>query len=226
MKYHTKAIVLKRINYGEADRIITALSPDKGKISFIAKGVRRTKSKLAGGIELLSVSQISLVQGRGKLDTLVSSRLEDYFDNIISDYQRLDQAYWLLKNVDQLTDSNTGNEYFSVTEQALRLLNNIDIELSIISAWVYLQVMKLNGSLPNLLTDNTGNPLEEGSFYNFSVEDGNFFQAPSGQYDAEVIKCWRVMVNASPHQLVSIGGLVVPAKKSVDTLQEFVRYHT
>ena len=71
----TIAIVLKRIDYGEADRIVTVLTPDAGKLSLMAKGARRVKSKLAGGIELLSTSEINYIAGKGSLDTLVSSRL-------------------------------------------------------------------------------------------------------------------------------------------------------
>ena len=53
----TKAIVLRRTDYGEADRILQLLTPS-GKRSVIARGVRKEKSKLAGGIELFSVSDV------------------------------------------------------------------------------------------------------------------------------------------------------------------------
>ena len=52
----TEVIILARTDYGEADRILTVLSPEYGKLRLLAKGVRRVKSKLAGGIELFSVS--------------------------------------------------------------------------------------------------------------------------------------------------------------------------
>lgn len=45
----TDAIILTRTDYGEADRIITLLTPGHGKLRLIAKGVRRIRSKLAGG---------------------------------------------------------------------------------------------------------------------------------------------------------------------------------
>ena len=70
----TQAIVLKRSNYREADRILRVITPDRGKISLIAKAVRKPKSKLAGGIELFSVNEISYIEGKSDLSTLVSSR--------------------------------------------------------------------------------------------------------------------------------------------------------
>ena len=51
----TTAIVLKRVNYNESDRIVTFLTPE-GRFSTIAKGVRKEKSKLAGGIEMFCLS--------------------------------------------------------------------------------------------------------------------------------------------------------------------------
>ena len=59
-----EAIVLKRIEYGEADRILTVLTKNHGKISVIAKGVRKPKSKLAGGIEIFCVNSISYVNSK------------------------------------------------------------------------------------------------------------------------------------------------------------------
>jgi DNA repair protein RecO (recombination protein O) len=47
---NTQGVVLTRINYAEADRILTVLTEDFGKVSLIAKGTRKEKSKLAGGI--------------------------------------------------------------------------------------------------------------------------------------------------------------------------------
>jgi DNA repair protein RecO (recombination protein O) len=70
-RFKTNGIILARTNYGEADRIITFLTPDHGKVKVIAKAVRKSKSKLAGGIELFSISQISFIIGRGEINTLV-----------------------------------------------------------------------------------------------------------------------------------------------------------
>ncbi|MCA9330182.1 DNA repair protein RecO, partial [Candidatus Saccharibacteria bacterium] len=57
----TVGIVLARINYGEADRIVTILTPDHGKIRLLARGVRKIKSRLAGGIELFSINDLTYI---------------------------------------------------------------------------------------------------------------------------------------------------------------------
>ena len=69
----TKAIVLRRTNYGEADRILQFLTP-LGRQGALARGVRREKSRLAGGIELFAISDIVITEGRGELGLL---RLQD-----------------------------------------------------------------------------------------------------------------------------------------------------
>ena len=55
----TKALVLRRTNFGEADRIINFLT-EQGVVAAIAKGVRKEKSKLAGAVELFCLSEITL----------------------------------------------------------------------------------------------------------------------------------------------------------------------
>src|SRR2546430_6710542 len=93
----TPAIILARIDYGEADRIITMLTPGHGKLRLLAKGVRRVRSKLAGGIELFSVSTITFIQGRSELGTLVSTRLQQYYSHIVQDLDRTMAGYELIK---------------------------------------------------------------------------------------------------------------------------------
>ncbi|HEU4830668.1 MAG TPA: DNA repair protein RecO, partial [Candidatus Saccharimonadales bacterium] len=90
--YRTRAIVLRRTNYGEADRILQLLTPE-GKRSVMARGVRREKSKLAGGIELFAVCDVVIGEGKGELGILTSSRLIHFYGAILKDYDRLQFGY-------------------------------------------------------------------------------------------------------------------------------------
>ncbi len=85
--YKTEAVVLKQTPLGEADRILTLLTPDLGKVRAVAKGVRRTKSRLAGHLELLSHTSVSLSMGRN-LDTLNEAQGLNRFRAIRDDLQR------------------------------------------------------------------------------------------------------------------------------------------
>ena len=100
----TQCIVLLRVDYGEADRIVTVLTPDVGKLTLMAKGVRKVKSKLAGGIELFSTSEITYLPGRGSIATLVSTRLDTHYGTIVSDINRTMLGYELIKLLDKTTE--------------------------------------------------------------------------------------------------------------------------
>jgi DNA repair protein RecO (recombination protein O) len=63
-QYVTDAIVLSRFDYGEADRIMTLFTPEHGKLKAIAKGVRRTTSRLGGSLEPLAELRVALARGR------------------------------------------------------------------------------------------------------------------------------------------------------------------
>jgi DNA repair protein RecO (recombination protein O) len=71
--FKTEAIVLRSIRYGEADRILHLYSQDRGRLSAIAKGVRRVKSRLGGRIEPFARVALILREGRGDLCTLTGA---------------------------------------------------------------------------------------------------------------------------------------------------------
>src|SRR5918997_2543810 len=62
--YQTQAIVLSRFELGEADRVLTLLTPHDGKIKAIAKGVRRPRSRIGGAVEPFAELHLVLVRGR------------------------------------------------------------------------------------------------------------------------------------------------------------------
>jgi DNA repair protein RecO (recombination protein O) len=68
--FKTEAIVLRSIRYAEADRVLHLYTPGYGRVGAIAKGVRRTKSRLGGRLEPLSRVRLVLHQGRGELCTI------------------------------------------------------------------------------------------------------------------------------------------------------------
>jgi DNA repair protein RecO (recombination protein O) len=71
--YLTEGVILRRVDYGEADRILTVLTRDHGKIGVIARGVRKAGSRLAAHTDLFAHSRMQLARGRGDLDVLTQS---------------------------------------------------------------------------------------------------------------------------------------------------------
>lgn len=204
----TTAIILRRTNFGEADRIITLLTPDHGKLRVMARGVRRAKSKLAGGIELFSVSHVTFIPGRGEIGTLVSTRLERHFGTIIKDLERVQLGYELIKRLDKATEDQTEASYFTLLLQGFEALDDSAIPADVIQLWFSAQLLQLGGHEPNLRTDTAGNKLEAGSKYNFDIEAMTFTMHPSGRFSASDIKFLRLLFSAAkPAVLAKVVGL-------------------
>lgn len=209
----TTGIVLSRTDYQEADRILTILTPDQGKIRVIAKGVRKVKSKLAGGIELFSVSHISFIPGKKDLGTLISTRLETHFGKIALNLDRTMLAYDVLKLFNRLTEDNPEPEYFQLLAAVLDELNS-STDSDLIHCWLYLRLLELSGHRPNLLTDTNGQKLTADQRYSFDFEAMTFSPQPKGAYTADIIKFLRLALAVSAaHDLAKIQGreAVLPA---------------
>lgn len=188
----TAGIVLARTNYGEADRILTVLSSDQGKIRLLAKGVRKIKSRLAGGIELFSINDITYIVGRGELGTLTSARVFRNFGNIVKDVNRTMFTYDILKLLNTLTEDNPEQEYFTVLARALEAIDDSKNSLDAIALWLYMQLLRLSGHSPNLMHDSEGIKLEPTKSYMFNFETMSFSEAANGPFRADHVKLLRL----------------------------------
>lgn len=199
----TPAIILRRINYGEADRIVSFLTPI-GKINALVKGVRRSKSKLAGGIELFSESTIVFMETKGELDRIISTRLNVHWENIVGDLQRMMFGYEAMKLIDQIIEDEADEGYFQTLKIALESLNDPDLPLSGVQVWFYLRLLKLQGRQPNLTSDENNQKLAADQTYAFSPDEMCFRVSPHGVYRAEHIKLLRLLLTHHPKLLSQV----------------------
>ncbi len=200
----TKAIVLSRVNYGEADRIMQIITPEQGKLGVIAKGVRREKSKLAGGIELLAICDLTLHQGKGELAIVTSARLDTFFGHILEDYDRLQFAYFMLKDIAKAAEILSEPAFYDLTRHALDCLNDHDIDRRIVELWYRLQMAILLGVGINLSTDENGMKLIEDATYRYDVEENSFVYDANGVYTSDHIKLLRVASAQNPRVINQI----------------------
>lgn len=188
----TEAIVLSRTNFGEADRIIKLLTPNSGKISLLARGVRKPTSKLAGGIELFSVSSLSYIKGRGELGTLVSARLDTHYGKIVAHIDRVQLGYELIKQLDRATEDEPEAEYFQLLQTAFKALNDSSISAQMVRFWFTVQLISLAGHTPNLVTNVAGETLTAANRYSFDFDAVSFNDNPDGSFTADHIKFLRL----------------------------------
>lgn len=100
--YKTEGIILKRTNYGEADRILTIYTKHYGKIRALAKGVRRITSRRSGSVELFNQAVIFLNKGKN-LDLLTEAQVVNSFKSWRRDLKKVAVAYYFCELVDKLT---------------------------------------------------------------------------------------------------------------------------
>lgn len=222
----TRGIVLTRTDYGEADKIIIFLTPDQGKVRTIAKAVRKSASKLAGGVELFSISEISTVKGRGELNILTSARLEKHFGNIVKNIERTQLAYEFLSIINRATEDEPEPAYFDLLSQSLMALDDPEIDLSVTSLWFKMQLLKLAGHMPNLKTDSTGVKLSADKKYHVDFEKMLFEPNEEGSFNANQIKFLRLGFSAKrPNVLNRVNSVLELASATEPIVQTMLKSH-
>lgn len=202
----TRAIVLRRTNYGEADRILTLLTP-QGQRSVIARGARREKSKLAGGIELFTISDVVIQQGKGDLGILSQVRMIKFYGHILEDYDRLQFAYAAIGAIVKASQHVDEPEWFGVLSEVYMGLDVPTIPLQLVESWFYLHYAELMGYELNLRADMSGNPLEPGKKYRYDVSERGLRAAEQGDVTADHIKILRLLATRPIGTIVQVGGL-------------------
>lgn len=223
MKQHrTNAIVLKRLNYGEADRILTLLTPSLGIVSVIVKGARKLKSKLAAGAELLAINQLVLIEGKSELYTVSSATLEHSFRNILSDLERTNSAFMMLRRVLKIKFIDETSDIYEITREALEAFDDLAVPPATTSLWSYLQLMQVLGHMPDLSVDSSGAALSEDKTY--SLDEANGVLVVGGQLNSNHIKLWRLVNRYKPAQLAQINGAPIAAEESVKIAESALDY--
>ncbi len=125
--YKSEAIILKRINFGEADKIVTFYTKHYGKVTCLAKGIRRLTSRKRGNLEIFN--QITFFASKGKsMDIVTETEVLKSFSCWRSDLNKIAIAYQLCEMVDKLTaeESETA-EVYELLVEFLGKLENLDL---------------------------------------------------------------------------------------------------
>jgi DNA repair protein RecO (recombination protein O) len=129
--YRTEAVIIRRGDFGEADRLLTIITP-QGKRRVVAKGARKTTSRLAGHIELFTHATLLLAVGRN-LDIITQSAILHSFDRLRGDLRRIGSAYYAAELIDRLTEEEDENRpafaLLVATLAALDASRNVDLAL-------------------------------------------------------------------------------------------------
>jgi DNA repair protein RecO (recombination protein O) len=106
--YRTEAIILRRSDFGEADRLLTFFTPHRGKLRAIAKGARKPSSRKSGHLELFSQARLLLARGRN-LDIITQAETVEPFLPLREDLLRTTYAYYVAELVDRFVGDEDEN---------------------------------------------------------------------------------------------------------------------
>lgn len=157
--FSAEALVLRRWDVGEADRIISLFTRERGKLRAVAKGSRKTPSKLAGVTEPGALYRVHLATGR-KMFYITQAEPISSFPLIRGGYRRLVSALAFLETVEYLLpEAEPAPEIFDLTVRALEGIETSKEPLGAL-AWADLKLMEDSGFAPEFrVSVVTGAPL-------------------------------------------------------------------
>ncbi|HNT29582.1 MAG TPA: DNA repair protein RecO [bacterium] len=147
--YTVEALILKRMDFGETDRIITLLTPNHGKIRAVAKGVRRPGSRLAGHLEPFSHAKVFLAKGRN-LDIITQAQTLNQYRELRADLSAVSMAFYLSELAERVSVEGEKNyPLFNLFTQTLSQLAT-EGERNMLLSWFDLSLLELLGYKPDL----------------------------------------------------------------------------
>ena len=147
--YRTEAIILRRQDFGEADKLLTLYTPGLGKMRVLAKGVRKPKSRKGGHVELFTHSNLLLAKGRG-LDIVTQAETIHSFLPIRRELLRTSYAYYAAELLDKFTEEGEENRsLFDLFMDALLWLSDAE-DLNLALRYFELHLLDYVGYRPQL----------------------------------------------------------------------------
>jgi len=153
-KYNTNAVVLKSINYKDKDKIYTLLTEKHGKISAVARGVRKISSRRGGNLDSLNYISIKITEGDKGFKNIDEVVLLDSFKNIKADYDLGLSAYYLAEMVNKNIEEGVEDPVvFKLLKKSLEILDKRSLDVDTLILFFEVQFLKELGYFPKLPSD-------------------------------------------------------------------------
>lgn len=147
--YNDQGIVLRSYPFGEADRVVVVLSPNRGKLRTVAKGVRKTKSRFGGRLEPFSHVDLVLYEGRN-LDTITQVTMIEAFPRLRAELDHVVAAGTMVEVADLVAQENEpSHRLFLLLQRGLRVLDRDELHPDLVTAYL-LQAASIIGVAPAL----------------------------------------------------------------------------
>jgi len=232
--YKTEGIVLKSIKLGEADKIITIYSSERGKISAVAKGIRKTKSKFGARLEPFSHVNLLLYDGRN-LDIVTQVELVSSFREIREDFDKVVYGSAMLDLLEKISPiEEKDEEVFGFVLSSLQVLSSASKNIPLLLAAFDLKLMSIAGFRPNLsgcvICSGAASSLKKEVI--FSCEWGGILCDKCGLSDIDASSVSRMtieaMINILKLDTQDIAGLEMSKsieKELLSVTQRYVKHY-
>jgi DNA repair protein RecO (recombination protein O) len=205
--YKTSGIVLRGRTYGEADRILTLFTTERGKLDAIAKGVRRTKSHLAGRLEFANEVLLGMHRGRN-LDVIVSAEIQyAHWQNLVAP-ERYAAANLIVEMIDAFCEPDLPlPDVYALLTAALRALGESDEPLGLVPRFS-LRLLDALGLAPPVDACVRCGATLEGKTAWLDLEQGGF----AGE---ECRVSWREVLSLNESDMSNLRSVAAPARGEV-----------
>ncbi len=228
--YNTIGIVIGRTNFGEADRVVRFLTPDYGKLSAVAKGVRKITSRSGGHLELFGEVGLMLATGRGSLDVITSARLRWYPHQLAGAFDRLPLAFAFATAVDRLVEP--GHPQPKLYSMLLEALHALDVGATgpLPELWFKLRLLELLGYRPHLEACLICGRHDADAAYTFDAVRGGITCTSDSSAIAQPmtmaeIKLWRLLSDLPYGTISKINGASTLAGTTLTACDAFYEHH-
>jgi DNA repair protein RecO (recombination protein O) len=154
LDFRTDAILLRKIEYGDHDFIITFMTPDRGKITAMARNAKKSIKRFSGSLDLFSLNHIQCrlpQKNRDALVTLAQTELENGFGNIRYDvFKTAYASYWAEMVYLWLEEGRSQPRVYDLLLFSLDMLNRSDMPKEVLSLLFQIRFMSISGFSPNI----------------------------------------------------------------------------
>ena len=151
--FTTPAILLRRVDFGDSDLILTFFSLTRGKLSLIAKSARKSRKRFCGALDLFSAFELVCSTGRGRLPVLQESTIKHPFGQIRSDFKKTAYASYFVEIINNWMEPDVAQpRAFDLLYQVLDRLDRSDLPDEMLSIVFQMTLMIISGFSPNFST--------------------------------------------------------------------------
>jgi len=166
-----EAMVLRTFKSGEADRVVVLWTRHHGKVRVLAKGVRKTTSRMGASLETLAYVTVDLVKTRGEFYVARHVQHRERLATLRSSYTRISAGYAVVEAVDAIPSDGVPDEaIFDLLVRVLMTLDDDTFDPSLVPASFYFRLLALDGSEP--VVDACVNCGRAGPLVSFDAQTG------------------------------------------------------